>query len=284
MANPRFVSAGQPLVISASVYNRIMSLLQKFESGAVPAGIWAAKIQSVGQRSAQAIMTTVKNTTGHDFGVFTAVPIGDTAVDYSAGDNELADFQTRSTMTTDNGRDGTLNWGIALEAIKDGAVGRVLMSGLIPAKVTKWPGEDWMVDFDNEDTADWKLYTSAAGCASIVWIEDVADEDEAWAILHVHGYRKTEPSCWAILEDPLHGDGTGTNDEADARLVTRAADGTGWSNVAGRFGATRIVKSRCFKLASGRRLPGSTYVQLDVDPVGGRWYVSDALSCDEAVP
>ena len=284
MATPRFVAPGQPLVISASVWNRVQSMLQKFENGAVPAGIWASKIQSVGQRSAQAITTTVKNATDHDFGVFEAVPLGDTAVDYSAGDNEMADFQTRSTFTTDGGRDKTLNWGIALEAIKQGNVGRVLLSGLIPARVTKWKGEDNMVDFDNlpEGEDDWKLYTSAAGCAVIKWMEDVEDEEEGWAILHVLGYRTKEPACWAVLDSPVQHISTPEADSARLASILRVKETGFETGVKGRYGTNRKVMTRCFKMLVGKQIANE--VKIDPDPVTGLWIIEDALECPVNVP
>lgn len=286
MGNPTFVSPGQPFQPSAAVWNKLMAIIQRFEGGNSNPGVWAGNVQSVGQRSAQAITTTVYNETGHDFKAFEAVPLGDTNTIPTDGDAEEVEFTTKCTITTEHGRDRHLQWGIALEAIKDEKVGRVLVSGYVPAKITQWHGEDRMVDFDNESEGadDWKLYTSAAGCATIVWMEELEAEAEGWAILHVHGYRSTEPPMWALLDDPLRNDDDEASTEVDATAKFRHSDGTGWNNIPGMFSASRTVKARCFKLLGGvdRQLTG--YVQLQADPVGGLWYVMDALSCDEEIP
>ncbi len=107
-------------------------------------------------------------------------------------------------------------WGIALQLIEPGFAGPVLMSGITTAKVKKRRGEDRMVDmpcFRDPESEERALYTSAAGCAVILDIPELEDDEEGEAILHVLGYRTTEPATWAYLAEPLYNVG-GTEEQS----------------------------------------------------------------------
>lgn len=275
--NLNYVKPGDKL--SASAWNHIVSRVGGSNLGNASPGVWASSLQSVGQRSAQAVVTTVYNATGHDFGAGEAVPIGEWQMDPTASSVKLRDFLTRSTRTTDGGRDRTWVWGITLEAIKDERVGRVLTQGYTPAKVTKWTGEDHMVDFDYSDSSDWNLYTSAAGCASIEWMEDLEDEAEGWAILYVHGQRLKEPSCWATLDDDLTNYLGGTP-TATATIGHQVSGSSSLTTVKGFFDASRVVEVRTLKVTTGQKLASGTKVKIDADLYSGLWFVEDSLSCE----
>jgi hypothetical protein len=176
-------------------------------------------------------------------------------------------------------------WGIALQLIEPGFAGPVLMSGITTVTVTKRRGEDLMVDMpcfrDDEDT-ERKLYTSAAGCAVILDIPELEDDAEGEAIVHVLGYRTTEPPTWAELDGWIHLDDNEDDESTPLAYVRRRGPAGGWNNVPGRYTAARQVECRCFKIGSTERLQG--FVELSVDPWRGTWNVRDALNCPEQIP
>lgn len=176
-------------------------------------------------------------------------------------------------------------WGIALQLIEPGFAGPVLMSGITTAKVKKRRGEDRMVDmpcFRDPESEERALYTSAAGCAVILDIPELEDDEEGEAILHVLGYRTTEPATWAYLAEPLYNVG-GTEEQSLKLASIMRCTPTGGleTGVQSRFTGQRKVEVRCFK-ADGKTIAGSVYIAPD--PIAGCWMVLDSLSCPQPAP
>lgn len=127
-----------------------------------------------------------RNETGVDLSLFGVLGIGDTIIEPK--DNE-ASFRTRIAVkgllpaTTHRGRFVVLR-----EPIAKGAIGRVYISGVCPARVEIASESHTFADVKVGDAT--VLLSSAVGFARLLWVEPAVDRvpsGTAWALIHIGG-------------------------------------------------------------------------------------------------
>jgi len=255
------IQAGQPFPTGAPRQNALISQVQKLRHPAnQPSGG-----PNNGGFKWQGVTVTVVNSRSSPIKQGQAVVIKAASVANTSKFWRETPFTTMSGSGYSAGNTGT--WGIAVQEIPGTAsgkqyAGQVLMCGMVCTNVIKMPGDDNLVDigaFRNKTGDDSeKLFTSAAGCATLIdYPTDAAVGDEKKAIIYVHGHRIVEPRCKIELSADLHRTGAGSG--ANAKIL-----GHRWTLSGSEYRANGFTEN-----STGRRAkPRVIYVYGDELPVG----------------
>lgn len=206
-------------------------------------------------------------------------------------------FTTMSGSGYSAGNTGT--WGIAVQEIPGTNLGtqfagQVLVCGLVCTKVIKMPGDDNLVDLGafrgkadvGAEKHSEKLYTSAAGCATLIdYPSNAAVGDENKAIIYVHGHRIVEPRCKIELNDDLKRTGAGSGVNAKVlghrwTLVGSDYRANGFANNStGRRASPRVIYVYGDELPTGRIAASGSTGWADACPYTGDWILTSLNGC-----
>ena len=277
---------------SASEHGAIVSTVANIRN---PRGIPSGNAMP-GLPDLQAVVVQVRNDTGE------AIKAGDPVVIKRSiiadADDDNRSIFRRCVLVTgpwSRAAGNSGSWGIALNRIEPASGGRsyvgdVLLSGVCAVKVTKLEGDDNKVDLgsfcaQDEEGTERKLYTSAAGCASILHIPEDAEVGEEYdAIIQVHGFRVVEPRCKAKLVTKLRRSGEFSTAEARVLVADLTADDPPQASNYGTVTCTRRVTPRTIKvyghqIPNTREAPADATGWFDVEPYSGRWIMTSLDGC-----
>jgi hypothetical protein len=282
--------------LSASRINQTSRAVQAVR---LPRGAPSANGQS-GFEQRRAVVVSVLNKTNRDIEPGDPVLIERSTIDpEDYPDVYESAALVSSTLGLTAGNTGT--WGIALQFIKkEGAAGSfsgpVLLKGIARVKVRKLAGDDNLVDmacFRNKGATgeDHKLYTSAAGCASILamsstvsdWTDESTDDDEVDAIVEVHGFRIVEPACRVHLNAKLRK--TGEFSVATANVQQHDVTGSGRTangftdTAPGRRAAPRVIRVYGDSITGGMEAASGSEGWATVCPYSGDWIFTSLVGC-----
>ncbi len=179
------------------------------------------------QRESRSVVLA-RNETGVDLSLFGVLGIGDTIIEPK--DNE-ASFRTRFAVkgvlpaTTHLGRFVVLR-----EPIAKGAIGRVYIAGVCPARVEIASESHTFADVKVGDAT--VLLSAAAGLARLLWVEPAIDRvpaNTAWALIHVGGGSGLGTARFAVIASVAGAQPPYTYSASEA---TMDVDGV-WTQVSG---------------------------------------------------
>ena len=290
------VLPGGKFPLSASRINQTSRVVQ---GNRVPRGAPSANGQG-GFEQRRAVVVSVLNKTNRDIEPGDPVLIERSTIDPEDYPDVFENASlVSSTLGLTAGNTGT--WGIALQFIKqEGEAGSfsgpVLLKGVTRVKVRKLPGDDNLVDmacFRNKGATgeDHKLYTSAAGCATILamsatasdWTDESTDADEVDAVIQVHGFRIAEPLCRVKLNSKLRKSGefsiaTAKVQQHDVTGADRRANGF-TDTAPGRRAAPRVIRVYGDSIPVGMEAPSGSEGWATVCPYSGDWILTSLIGC-----
>jgi hypothetical protein len=141
-----------------------------------------------------------------------------------------------------------------LDPLKNGAIGRGLVSGVCPVAISTLGGLTEWADVDDDSTVG--LRAAETGSAKILWI-DSEYAGTHWAVVQLGG--RGPASLWATLEDDLESGGQATAVIWDGYPLEET---------------DRVVTVYDWLLAEGDSLAAGQRVKIEW--ISGKWYVTGA--------
>lgn len=171
----RKVRSGEPLVIPAAAYNAFVDAAIDHRTRE------RNTLAELRRAGSQRGVVLVRNDSGEDVPAFHAMVISGVLVEPGDGDQERT-FHGRTPLVGVKALEGSppLSFVVAQEPIADGQLGRCVMHGVTPARISVLDEIDTTCELKADETL---LATSPLGGAPILWKEE--GTGEKWAVIEV---------------------------------------------------------------------------------------------------